>query len=244
MKQFLLGAVALLAFGSAPTLAADLPVKAPPPPPVIVWSWTGFYIGADVGGDWARDIVSPTIADGGAFPRTNRLGTHGVFGGGTAGYNFQNGLMVYGIEADFGYMGGIRTSRADLLGGTEIDFIGGSGFYGDVTGRIGFTYDRLLLYAKGGYAFLNSTVQTTTAIGGFVVGPASNFSGFTVGGGLEYKVTPQWSLKGEYMYFDFGTKNSTLTGGAGVFPYANALTVQTLKFGVNYLFGGPVIAKF
>jgi outer membrane immunogenic protein len=250
MKQSFIAKAAILGLLVAGPLgvaqAADMPLKAPSPVPVPTWTWTGFYIGADVGGDWARDAVSPTVPDGGVFPRTNLVKSSGVTGAGTAGYNFQNGMVVYGIEADLGYLT-LRGNSRDLLGGTEVDFIGNSGFYGDVTGRLGVTLDRTLIYVKGGYAYYNGSVTTTTLIPGFTVGSASFSSGWTAGAGLEYKISPDWSVKGEYLYFDFGTKTATLTSGAGaVFGYSNALTVQTLKVGVNYKlnWGAPVIAKY
>ena len=235
----------LLAAPLGAAQAADMALKAPPPVLAPVWTWTGFYIGADVGGDWARDVVRPAIADGGVFPRDNLITPHNVTGAGTVGYNFQSGVVVYGIEGDLGYLS-IRGNSKDLLGGTEVDFIGSNGFYGDVTGRVGYTFDRLLLYTKGGYAFYNGSVMTTTLIPGFTVGSASFSGGWTYGGGLEYKITQDWSAKGEYQFFDFGTKTATLTSGAGVFPYSNRLTVQTVKIGLNYKFnwGGPVIAKY
>jgi outer membrane immunogenic protein len=242
MKRFAIAAFISLTATSA--FAADMAVKALPPVVAPIWSWTGFYIGADVGGDWARDTVSPTIADGGTFPRSNRLSPNGAFGGAVAGYNFQSGKIVFGIEGDLGYMS-VRKSAADLLGGTEIDFIGGSGLYGDITGRLGLTVDRALFYAKGGYAFINSSAMVTSGIPGFTVGTATNFSGWTLGVGVEYKLTPAWSIKGEYLHFDFGSKNATLTSAAGaVFPYNNALTIDTVKFGVNYTFNSPIVAKY
>jgi outer membrane immunogenic protein len=249
MKRRFIGSFAVLGLLLATTLgaaqAADMPLKAPPPVPMPTWSWTGFYIGADVGGDWSRDNVSPTIADGGTFPRANILKSSGVMGAGTAGYNFQSGVIVYGIEGDLGYLT-IRRSQADLLGGTEVDFIGGSGLYGDITGRFGLAIDRALVYVKGGYAYYNGSVMTTTAIPGFTVASANFNSGWTVGVGVEYKITQDWSVKGEYLHFDFGSKIATLTSGAGVFGYTNALSVDTFKVGVNYRFnwGGPVIAKY
>jgi outer membrane immunogenic protein len=248
LRFFFSAAIAVgTALGIGAASAADLPMysKAAPPAAVPTWSWTGFYIGADVGGDWSRDIVSPTVADGGVFPRSNRLSPSGVLGGGTAGYNFQSGAFVFGLEGDLGYMT-IRASSPDLAGGTEVDFIGGSGFYGDVTGRLGVTFDRALFYVKGGYAYYGGSVTTTTGLAGFTVNSASGFNGWTLGGGVEYKITPAWSVKAEYLHFDFGSKTATLTSAGGVFGYNNALTVDTVKVGVNYTFNwaGPVVAKY
>jgi outer membrane immunogenic protein len=250
MKKLLLGtAMSLAMIGGA--AAADLP-PAPAPAPVYVKSpppscmWCGFYIGVNGGGVWARDVVSPTIADGGTFPRSNILTKNGGFYGGDIGYNFQSGPVVFGIEGDLGYMA-IGTSASDPLGGTEVDFLN-SGLYGDVTGRFGFAFDRALIYAKGGYAFYNGQANTTTAIAGFTGASTSAFSsGWTAGGGLEFKIMPAWTIKAEYLHFDFGSKTATLTSGGGtVFGYTNALTADTVKVGVNWLFGGggPVYSKY
>jgi outer membrane immunogenic protein len=228
--------VAILASGAA--FAADLPTyKAPAPMAPITPppSWTGFYIGGDIGGAWASDSVSPTVADGGTFPRKNTLSTSGVFGGVTAGFNYQIGAAVLGIEGDFGGMG-IGGSKADPGTGSEVDHLN-SGIYGDVTGRAGFlVMDNALLYIKGGFAAFGGDAQTTTGVAGFTVASTGTFTGWTLGGGLEYKFAPSWSAKIEYSYFDFGAENATLTGVAGVFPYKNNLSVNTIKVGVNYFF--------
>ncbi len=225
-----------LALGTVTANAAD--IYAPSAPggykdayvPVAIWS--GFYVGADVGGAWAKDAVSPTVVDGGTFPRKNTISSEGVFGGGNIGYNLQRGNVVFGLEGDIGYMD-IGKSKADLLGGTEVDSIN-SGLYGDVTGRLGYAFDRILVYGKGGFAFYDGEAKTTTGIPGFTVGKTGTFTGWTAGAGAEYKINPAWSAKVEYLHFDFGNENATLTGAAGVFPYKNSLTADTVKVGLNY----------
>ncbi len=199
---------------------------------VPVATWTGFYIGVDGGGAWTKDRVSPAVPDVGIFPRKNDLSSLGAFGGGTVGYNLQRGNVVFGVEADMGFMD-IKKTKGDALGGTEVDNLT-SGPYGDITGRLGYAFDRFLVYGKAGGAALGSQGSTTIATPGFVVKDSSSFTGWTAGGGAEYKITPSWSLKAEYLHFDFGSETATLTGGAGVFPYKNELTVDTVKFGVNY----------
>jgi outer membrane immunogenic protein len=226
---------------SAAASAADLgpgpgpaPIYTKAPVMAAPWTWEGFYLGVDGGGVWGRDVVSPTIADGGTFPRTNTLRSTGAFGGGTLGYNFQRGPLVFGVEGDLGYMG-IGKTLPDVLGGTEIDQIN-SGLYGDATGRLGFAVDRVLFYGKGGFAFFDGKGSTTTGIPGFTVANTGNFTGWTAGGGVEYKIASGWSAKAEYLHFDFGSENASLTGAAGVFPYNNKLTADTVKIGVNYNF--------
>jgi outer membrane immunogenic protein len=236
MKRSLFAFATLAALMATPAMAADMmPLKAPPVTPV--WGWTGFYIGADAGAAWATDKVSPLVADGGTFPRSNKISTNGVLGGATAGYNYQFSSFLLGIEGDIGAME-IGGSKADALGGTEIDNLN-NGLYGDVTGRVGFVWGSALLYGKGGWAFYNGQGSTTTGLAGFTVGQTGTFTGWTYGGGLEYRLGGPWSAKAEYLHFAFGTKDASLTSGAGVFPYANALSADTVKFGLNYQFGGP-----
>lgn len=86
---------------AAPALAADLPSRVAPPlyvPPPPVFSWTGFYVGANLGDSFGTDKVSPTVFDGETFPRTEVLSINGVFGGGTVGYNYQFQSFVVGLE--------------------------------------------------------------------------------------------------------------------------------------------------
>ena len=240
IRRILLASVSVVALTAAAS-AADMYVPGPAGPggykdaPFFA-PWAGFYVGVDVGGAAATDSVSPTIADGGTFPRTNTLSPEGVFGGGTLGYNFQRGNFVFGVEVDLGGMD-ISKKKSDPLGGTEIDYIN-SGLYGDVTGRLGYAFDRILVYGKGGFAFFDGEAKTTTGLAGYTVGSTGTFTGWTAGAGAEYKINPAWSIKAEYLHFDFGSENATLTSTGGtVYGYKNDLTVDTGKFGVNYHFG-------
>jgi outer membrane immunogenic protein len=236
MKRSLFGIAAIAAMIGTPALAADMmPYKAPPPV-TPVWSWTGFYIGGNAGAAWATDTVSPLVSDGGTFPRSNKLSTSGVLGGATAGFNYQFSSLLIGIEGDVGAME-IGGSKADPLGGTEVDNLN-NGLYGDVTGRLGFVWGSALLYGKGGWGLYNGQGSTTSGLAGFTVTQTGTFSGKVYGGGLEYRLGGPWSAKVEYLHFAFGTKDAALTSGAGVFPYANALSADTVKIGLNYQFGG------
>ena len=233
MKQSFFAVVgisaAIFAISVGDASAADMALKAAPPAPVAAPSWTGFYIGGDVGGVWARDVVSPTVADGGTFPRSNRLNNSSVFGGGTFGYNFQSANIVFGLEGDLGDMD-VRQDLADPLGGTEIDHIK-SGLYGDATGRLGMLFGPVLLYGKGGYAFYDGRANVSTGLAGFTMASTSTFQGWTAGGGVEVMIAPAWSAKIEYLHYGFGSQNATLTGAAGVFPYSNQLKLDTMKIG-------------
>jgi outer membrane immunogenic protein len=225
-------ALALSVVSTATAFAADLGAPAPAyfkaPPPA--WSWSGLYIGADIGAAWSNLDVSPTVPDGGTFPRTNTLRQNGWLGGGTVGYNFQTGHFVYGVESDLGYLG---IGKGKLDPPNEVDSIN-SAFYADVTARLGYAVDNVLFYGKGGWAYFDGKGTTTVLAGPFTPTSSSAFNGWTVGAGIEYKWTPGWSFKVEYQHFDFGSATATLTGGAGVFPYKNDLTADALKLGVNY----------
>jgi outer membrane immunogenic protein len=252
MKRSLFALIAAIVLASTQAFAADLwapppmSYKAPLPPPTPAWDWTGFYLGIDVGAAWATDTVSPTIDDTGltgpagttgTFPRSNKLSTSGPLGGATLGFNYQLSSFLFGIEGDIGALA-IANSIADPP--AETDSIN-NGWYGDATGRLGFVWGRALLYGKGGWAFYNGQGSTTTTVAGFTATQTGMFTGWTYGGGLEYRLDGPWSAKIEYLHFAFGTKDASLTDAGGVFPYANALSVDTVKFGLNYKFGlGPM----
>lgn len=237
MKPLLLGLAASAAIIATPVLAADMPLKAPWAPPA--WSWTGFYLGLDAGGAWATDTISPVIPDGGTFPRSNRISTSGPLGGATVGFNYQFSSLLVGLEGDIGALE-IGGSKADTLGGTEVDVLN-NGMYGDVTGRLGVVFGPALLYGKGGWAFYNGHASTTTALAGYSVTQSGNFSGWTAGGGVEYRLGGPWSAKIEYLHFAFGAQDALLTAVTAVpvgtvYPYANSLAVDTVKAGINYQF--------
>jgi outer membrane immunogenic protein len=156
MEKFLLGSVALAAlFAVSSAQAADLapPVKAPAPPVV---TWSGCYIGGNVGAAWGTDKVSPLTNDhvaggpniGSVFPRTSTIDLKDdVFGGGTVGCNYEAlGFAVFGIEGDGGWLG-LRGSVSDPPHETHTVVSGG---YGDITGRLGVAVGPVLFYGKGG----------------------------------------------------------------------------------------------
>lgn len=240
----LFGALALSAVLATPAMAADMrmPVKAPPPaPPPLVYNWTGFYIGAHVGYGWGdvRQIHSV---------RRDPLGAHdidGFFGGGQVGFDYQVGAWVFGVEADF--------SGADLSGshvdpiffGTQVSKVE---WFGTATGRIGYAWDRVLLYAKGGAAWADDVYTITGGVRpGFFAETDKTKSGWTAGAGLEYGFAPNWSVKLEYNYLDFGTAKWVTFVPNGSMPFAHDIDqhFHAVKVGINYRFGGaPIAARY
>jgi outer membrane immunogenic protein len=234
MKKILTAIVLVTSAGTAS--AADMPQTAPytrAPYASPAYNWTGFYIGAMGGYGWS-DQVRATI--GGLTVSASSNDLKGGFGGGTVGYNWQAGNWVFGIEADAAWSD-IKFSES-AFGVTLTDKIQS---FGSVTGRMGFLpANSVLLYVKGGYAWADNEVSAT----GFGVTFAESrfHSGWTVGAGLEYMFVPNWSGKVEYMYADYSNANyltSFVPGGIGL-----GVTVNTVKAGVDYHFGGPVVGRY
>jgi outer membrane immunogenic protein len=244
MNRSILGTITLAAIAvGAPAFAADLAVKAPvykAPPPPPPFSWAGFYTGASVGAIWANDKIADL--DGLNLAQTYSLKDTGVIGSGVIGYNFQYLQFVYGIEADLGGLGLSKTISEPNSGTPPVTTNHlGSGFYSDVTARLGYAFDRALVYAKGGWAYYEGTANVNNTLGGFGGGVASTSSftgGWTVGGGVEYAFAPAWSAKVEYLHFDFGNQTATLvTPANGNFRFSNDLTADAVTVGVTYHFG-------
>ena len=241
-KLIALGLIALWAF---PALGADLPTKAPPAPVVAavpLYNWTGFYVGAH--GGYAGGNVTVTDINGGVNPGPFNYKPNGGIVGGQAGYNYQLGSFVVGIEGDIGYM---ALNGKGIIGSANAaahqDLTLGSGLYGDVTGRVGYAVDRFLVYGKGGYAFFDGSAKQTTTNPGYVTTGTGTFNGWTAGGGVEYALTPNITIKAEYLHYDFGSQGGYQTNVGDKsspigyqFKNNTSLTFDTVKAGVNYRF--------
>jgi outer membrane immunogenic protein len=270
---------AAMLFGVGAASGADMPARAYTKAPAAiaaVYNWTGFYVGVNVGYGWGTDhTVLTTDADGapgGPFAallvQASAAGRkpEGIIGGAQAGYNWQSGRLVAGLEAD--------------LSGTDIhssnDFSGAVGvtrfvhtdqrleWLATVRGRIGFLpAEQLLLYATGGLAVgqvsTNSNLTTTVpnnipaciaANIGICFGSSDRSTrvGWTVGAGAEYAFSSNWSVKAEYLFVSL--ERSTSTGLDTRFNPPLQLFADTrndfhiARVGVNYRFGGPVVAKY
>ncbi len=228
MKKFLLGTVALVALGAAPAMAADLAArpytKAPPAMMAPIYNWTGFYIGGHIGGAWSGN--SNIDASAGHF-----LG--GLQGG--ADLQFATNWVV-GIEAEYSWLtnsngNGVTFPVAGLATRNDRGL-------GSVTGRLGWTWGPGLLYAKGGVAFTDTNLGVTVA--GVPVAFATtgnNRTGWTVGAGLEYMFAPNWSVKGEYQYYNFANTTFVPPTPVGLVGSTFRNDEHTFKAGVNYRFG-------
>jgi outer membrane immunogenic protein len=250
MKKFLVGILGAVAM-TAPALAADLPMKAAPPPMIPLYNWSGFYIGANGGWGESEDCVgivtaaAALLADG----CHNRSG--GVFGG-QIGYRWQQpgNHFVFGLEAqgDWANFSNSRVSLVDpaLTFNTKTDAIG------LFTGQFGFAWDTWLLYFKGGAAVTSNNFTVSDTLTGLGIAQANGTRwGGTVGLGFEYGFTPNWSLGIEYDHLLMGSQDTVVASTA--FPGVNGTLLHDSQSSdmvtvrLNYRFGGfggPVVARY
>jgi outer membrane immunogenic protein len=213
-----------------------------------VYNWTGAYFGANIGGAWGDSRArEPDVQPSGFFNApgdTFTAGTHGVTGGAQAGYNWQMNQFVAGVEGDFGYLGFNGQQSSSSFAGTFVSSTGG--VYGTFRGRVGFAFDRVLIYATGGGMVadvgagvsnpLNTPPNFTDAI--LFTGKTNMQTGWTLGGGVEVAVANGWSLKGEYLHFDLGTKRvvancENCTAGPIPFFWDIKNTGDLFRVGIN-----------
>jgi outer membrane immunogenic protein len=239
--RLLIAAAALISTTLA-VQAADMKIKkpvykAPPMPVVLANDWSGFYIGGHLGYGWA-DSVSSGVAGVPFDVAGTSVGAKpsGWLGGMQLGYNMTMQQFLLGLEVDLGYLG-INGSNTVGTAFASVNY----GWYSVIAGRLGLAMDTALIYLKGGFAMAKVTNEAG------LVGDATDFTstsgtrtGFAIGGGLEYALSRQWSVKGEYLYLDFGDVRSGNLDG-DTFNHANAL--HTFKIGLNYRFGGDGIVR-
>jgi outer membrane immunogenic protein len=203
--------------------AADLSVaplyKAPPAQVTQAYNWTGFYLGINGGGGWGHSNWDTSAAS---------IGISGGVAGGTAGYNWQFGNAVLGLEADVDWANLKGTSSSALCpaGCTTSDT-----WLSTVRGRAGYAFGGVLPYITGGLAMGDIRAATP----GFA-GASSSNAGWTVGGGIEFALPGNWSAKAEYLHVDLGSFNCG--ANCNGLPTDNvSMHDNVVRAGVNYRFG-------
>jgi outer membrane immunogenic protein len=268
VKKFLL-VTAVAAVLAAPAQAADMLVKAPPVA-AEAYSWSGCYVGANVGGGWGRtkgeldNFGGPgTIiaVNGGGIPRTLDIHSSGVIGGGQLGCNWQSTNLVWGLVTDV-QGSGIRGSNSFFFPGGVVPAgvlfpITTTGtermnWFGTVRGRLGFApTQRSLLYVTGGFAFgdVRNTASIVTAPGtaNFNGTVSGTKAGWTVGAGGEHAFAGNWSAFAEFLYVDL--QSTVVRALDPAFPtafldYRFQHRDYVGRVGLNYRFGGPVVARY
>lgn len=285
MAKVLLGVGAIIGLMTGTAAAADLPRRAAPPPvfvPLPSFSWTGFYAGVQAGyGFTDRQTVrtaATSVNGSNADLFIERAGIaslssrqEGFVAGGQAGYNYQftpGAGLVLGIETDIAYTDldeTKRRSRGIFGSGSDSAVVTTTrqslDFLGTVRGRLGYAFDRVLVYGTGGLAYGNVNYQSASSLqlGGtptlalFAGGIDRLETGFAYGGGIEYALPTESflnvfrssavTLKVEYLHYDLGKRSVPLTGSSGL---AQSLVEATSRFrsegsvvrvGLNYKFG-------
>jgi len=245
-------AAVLLAGGlSSGAIAADLgpyePVGkdfAPPPPPLPIFSWTGFYVG--INGGWAQADFDHTFKTDGFYNNSPgekyNISPDGGLLGGHIGYNWQGGQWLVGIEGGLAYTWLKERIPSPFIGGNR--FESQLEWMGSVTPRVGVVVSNdLLAYVKGGWAF--GRVRDLQRAPGFSLNNDSGVeNGWTIGGGLEWMINPSdmgpigsvWVLGAEYDYYDLGSQRVINTG---VFDtdYDYDVTMHAVTARLSYKFG-------
>lgn len=236
MKKILLGTVALAALGLvAPAVAADIPAKAPmyskAPAMVALYNWTGFYVGADVGYKWGSANV-----DIPAYPSNFNMTTGGIVGGLHAGYNFQMGGAVIGVDANI-FAAGV-TGDALIPGSPVVGerYRIREDWQGSIAGRLGFASNNWMVFGRAGWAIAGIRTDYIPLVGGV---QRATINGWTAGAGVEYAFNTNWTARLEYRYSDYGRVGFVHAGASSVDYNTHEALV-----GVSYKFGGPVVAKY
>jgi len=275
--------IAAAAFAFTPsTWAADMPVKAPPYAPIsppAVYSWTGFYVGGNVGYSWgsadtdfnaapitANVINNPPISSVSipGFVGSQSVKPQGMIGGGQIGYNWQ--LVphwVTGVEADiqaagekasnnfsnpFSFTVSGGAGSALVAGAAVTDYEARIAWFGTLRGRVGYAWDRLMLYATGGLAYGEVQMGGTRIVAGTVFGlPLSSSTllghsqinaGWTVGAGVEAALIGNWTWKAEYLYVNLGSLDDPDVPAPAITSVTGGQTLTRTKFSDNIIRAG------
>jgi len=254
MKRLALLTAAAIALASGAASAADLPVKAPAVAPAspCCGEWSGFYLGIHGGWGWKRNDfqeviqTAPLLTIGG-------IDSRGWVFGGQAGYNWQYGSWVVGLEIDFSatrIRGDSATVTRTFAGGltitdTESDHVK---WLGTARARAGFTLftPNVLLYGTGGLAWERvnridtETVVTPTVTQTAVTTDPRDWFGWVAGVGAEVKLFGNWVGRVEYLHYDFGTVEATTTvvttPGTSFSDNAGRQTIDVIRGGLSYKF--------
>jgi outer membrane immunogenic protein len=247
MKKILLAGTALLTLVSGSAMAADMrpapaPVYTKAPMMAPVFSWTGFYIGGNLGGAWTNSTINDSL-----FGLNFSNGNNAVFvGGGQVGFNYQVGNVVLGVEGDFDWAANNNNSVTGVVGplGHTFSASANDRWMATVAGRLGYAFDHWLIYAKGGGGWVgaNSFTVTDVTTGASVnAGSSNTISGWLVGGGLEWAFANNWSIRAEYDYFGLSGRSLTVPATFPILAGDTFTTgknnIQMATVGINYRFG-------
>ncbi len=234
-------------------LAADLPAKvSPAAPPVTLHDWTGFYIGLNAGGVSERKCWTNSFAGGAPTIPPFSEGCNDATGpllGGQVGYRWQWTNWVFGVEASGDWANLTGANASFLLTAPQVTNQSKVNALGLFTGQVGYAWNNVLWFVKGGTAVTTSKYNGIDTASGTVLDQASDTRwGAAVGTGIEVAFGTNWSVSAEYEHLFMGTSNNLKFLGV---PAGGLSRIETIQqdadmalLRVNYRFGGPVVAKF
>jgi outer membrane immunogenic protein len=250
-RKFLLASVGAIAIAGTAFAAEPAPT---PPPPLPIFTWTGIYIGGQIGYAWGTGanrfdgFIDDTFVD------TSVGGTpNGVIGGAHVGFNYQINQWVIGLE---GSVDGTSLSNTAVIAfpdGSTLTAHTKADIQGSIRGRLGVAFDRALIFATGGVAFGGFNTDVSFAEPPFFASASRSNTrvGWTVGGGIEYAITNNWSIQAEYRFTDFGTIRNGDLAGLPVDEFLNGhrrLQQNQVQVGFSYKFETyvppPVVTKY
>jgi outer membrane immunogenic protein len=251
MRSALLVAVGLASLGIAPALAADLPARTYTKAPAVVapvYDWSGFYIGLNGGGASSRECYTITSVAGAAVV-PNSEGCHNASGGlvgGQLGYRWQASNWVFGLEAqgDWASLSGSNSSLTAIIPYTNQTKIDALGLF---TGQVGYAWNNVLWYVKGGAAVSDNKYSSFFTASGVVFNQTTETRwGGVVGTGLEIDFAPNWSVAFEYDHLFMGNPNVTFPTSAIAVTRSDNIRqdIDMVTARINYRWGGPVVAKY
>lgn len=250
MKRILLTTVSLGVMGLvSPALGADLPYMKAPVIAAPVYDWTGVYVGVFGGGGYGNHNVNNALGPNTPFANfTANYNSAGGVAGGEVGYDWQSGNYLVGVAGDL-FWSGIKGNDANQVANGAFAITSADAdslrWGGTLRARGGIAFDRWLLFFTGGYAFGDIQHTNTDPVNGvdkFTV----HANGLTAGGGFEYAITNNVIGKFEYRYYNFNGYNrpGTPLTPNGQLPYTTESTYSVVTIGLDFKFGGPVVAKY
>jgi outer membrane immunogenic protein len=233
------------------------------------WNRESAITTASPAGFGAPAVFGAALAGFGINPMSHNLKKSGALGGLYAGYNWQAAAWVFGLEGDFSYLGRTNSDTEPLIatfpGATNprgfATVTDNSRWLGSIRGRVGYTWNSFMLYGTGGVAFIDgkdnmAVVPAGVGLNGFPGGAVnfnSNQVGWVAGVGGEWLFANNWMFRLEYLHYGFGGASGSLAVVADTCTVAAACAfntsisnrdIDTVRVGVSYKFGGPVVAKY
>jgi outer membrane immunogenic protein len=261
MKRLVLAGLAVLGLGSFACAA----------PPAPLMNWSGFYIGGNVGYGWGIADADVNYSSPGLVPASFMISDaaelNSIIGGAQLGFNWQTAAnWIFGIEADWqasaqngdnAFPNQPYTLPPFTTGSIQVTSAGTIEWFATVRGRIGYAWDRWLLYATGGIAYgrvkMSGTVNDSGIVNAVVTlifddtlafSAASTNTGWVVGAGIENALTENWSWKVEYLYLDLGSLETSVGHGPTYFNETTAVHTDfrnhIVRVGLNYKFDWPM----